>query len=413
MKKEEKGKSEPREIAIKVDNLSKTFRVPHEKHTSLRSAALNMFSQRGYEKFEALKDISFEIKKGEFFGIIGRNGSGKSTLLKMLAGIYVPDAGNIMINGKLSPFLELGVGFNPELTGRENLFLGGAILGLSQKEIAEKYDKIVAFSELGEFMDMKLKNYSSGMQVRLAFTLAINAHAEILLMDEVLAVGDSNFQAKCIEEFNSYRDQGKTVVLVTHDIATIQRYCDRAMLLRSGKIVKIGKADEVGNEYMQQNMSDEENRTQEDDMVSVGGEKIRESNKVAKITQVVFLDKNGKQKNVFEGGEDLLVRVYFEQFQKNKKLNFGLSVLNQEGNYIFGVNTILDKVDTSKYVANGYFEVKYKNLNLLSNSYYVSAAIGKDNFIVPYAILPKSSYFRVISSSKNGGITNLEYLWEK
>lgn len=401
------------EIAIKVENISKTFKVPHEKHTSLKSAALNMFAKKSYEKFEALKDVSLEIKKGEFFGIIGRNGSGKSTLLKMLAGIYIPDSGKITINGKLSPFLELGVGFNAELTGRENLFLGGAVLGLSRKEVAEKFDKIVAFSELEEFIDMKLKNYSSGMQVRLAFTLAINAHAEILLMDEVLAVGDSNFQAKCIEEFNNYRDQGKTVVLVTHDIGTIQRYCDRAMLLRNGKIVKIGKADEVGNEYMQQNMSDEENRIQGQEMLDIDGGKIREKNKVAKITNIEFLDKNGDKKNVFETGEELSIRVYFKQFKRNQKLNFGISLLNQEGNYIFGINTIFDKIDTCKYIRDGFFQADYKNINLLGNSYYALVAIAKDNFNLPYDILPKSPYFRVISNGKNEGIVKLDYSWKE
>lgn len=401
------------EIAIKVENISKTFKVPHEKHTSLKSAALNMFAKKSYEKFEALKDVSLEIKKGEFFGIIGRNGSGKSTLLKMLAGIYIPDSGKITINGKLSPFLELGVGFNAELTGRENLFLGGAVLGLSRKEVAEKFDKIVAFSELEEFIDMKLKNYSSGMQVRLAFTLAINAHAEILLMDEVLAVGDSNFQAKCIEEFNNYRDQGKTVVLVTHDIGTIQRYCDRAMLLRNGKIVKIGKADEVGNEYMQQNMSDEENRIQGQEMLDIDGGKIRGKNKVAKITNIEFLDKNGDKKNVFETGEELSIRVYFKQFKRNQKLNFGISLLNQEGNYIFGINTIFDKIDTCKYIRDGFFQADYKNINLLGNSYYALVAIAKDNFNLPYDILPKSPYFRVISNGKNEGIVKLDYSWKE
>lgn len=412
MGKEETNSGESREIAIKVEGLSKTFRVPHEKHSSLRSAALNMFSRKGYENFEALKDISFEIEKGEFFGIIGRNGSGKSTLLKMLAGIYVPDSGTIEINGKLSPFLELGVGFNPELTGRENLFLGGAILGLSQKEVAEKYDKIVAFSELGEFMDMKLKNYSSGMQVRLAFTLAINAHAEILLMDEVLAVGDSNFQAKCLDEFNSYRDQGKTVVLVTHDIDTIQQYCDRAMLLRSGKIVKIGKADEVGNEYMYQNMSDEEERVRSGNASDIpGGDK--QINKVVEVTKVEYLDKGGIIKNVFETGENISIKVYFDHFQKDKKLNFGIGIWSQGGDYILGASTLRDKIDTGDFAKRGYFQFDINNLNLLTNTYYVNVSIVKDNFKMPYDVVTKSKYFRVVSKRKNQGLVDLDYTWRK
>src|SRR6185369_16549600 len=180
-------------IAIKVDHISKTFRIPHEKVSSLRGAAVSAFSRnKGYEEFKALDEISFEVKKGEFFGIIGRNGSGKSTLLKILAGIYQADKGKVHINGRISPFLELGIGFNPELSGRDNIYLNATVLGLSQKEIDKKFDSIVKFSELERFIDQKLKNYSSGMQVRLAFSVSIHANREVLLMDEVLAVGDAN-----------------------------------------------------------------------------------------------------------------------------------------------------------------------------------------------------------------------------
>ncbi|MEI6266702.1 MAG: ABC transporter ATP-binding protein [bacterium] len=413
-----------KEVAIRVEAVSKTFKVPQEKRTSLRGAALNIFTKKSYDNFEALKDISFEIKKGEFFGIIGRNGSGKSTLLKMLAGIYVTDSGKITIEGKLSPFLELGVGFNPELTGRENLYLGGAILGLSKKEIDGKYEKIVAFSELDDFMDMKLKNYSSGMQVRLAFTLAINAHAEILLMDEVLAVGDSNFQAKCIEEFNNYKEQGKTVVLVSHDIGTIKKYCDRAMLLRNGKIVKIGKAEEVGNEYMQQNMSDEELRVAAEELRVATEEEsniveaITESQdtitkKRVKITKIEFLDRNEKEKNVFKPGEQLTVRVYFKRYISEADLNFGIALYNKDGSYVLGINTIMDKIDNDIYYRLGYFQVDYKNINLLANSYYVATAITKNNFSMPYDLISKSKSFRIISETKNEGIVNMEYEWKK
>ena len=279
------------ELAIKVENLTKVFRIPHEKHTTLKAAVLNVARKRSYTEFQALDEITFEVKKGEFFGIIGRNGCGKSTLLKIIAGIYVPTSGKVKIDGRISPFLELGVGFNPELTARENIFLGGSIHGLSRKSIEEKFDKIVEFSELQEFIDMKLKNYSSGMQVRLAFALAIHAHAEVLLMDEVLAVGDSNFQNKCLEEFNNYREQGKTVVLVTHDIGVVQRYCDRAMLLRNGKIVNIGKPEDVGNQYMLQNMSDEEQRILDE---QTEGDEEGVSRKDVAITGVDFLDDKGQ-----------------------------------------------------------------------------------------------------------------------
>ena len=241
------------QIAIYAKNISKQFFIPHEKINTLKGAFVNIFHKKFSDSFYALKDISFEIKKGEFFGIIGRNGSGKSTLLKILAGVYVPDTGQVHINGFISPFLELGIGFNPELSGRDNIYLNATVLGLSKKEIDKKFDSIVNFSELERFIDQKIKNYSSGMQVRLAFAVAIHANREILLMDEVLAVGDINFQRKCINEFEKYKEMGKTIILVTHDIGTVQKYCDRAMLLQNGEIVKIGSAEEVGSEYIRQN----------------------------------------------------------------------------------------------------------------------------------------------------------------
>jgi ABC-2 type transport system ATP-binding protein len=255
-----KNPNQKSDVAIAVKNLSKEFKIPHEKITTLRSAFVNLFRKNAYESFYVLKDISFEVKKGEFFGILGRNGSGKSTLLKILAHVYTADKGEVKLNGLVSPFLELGIGFNPELSGRDNIYLNATVLGLTEKEIDAKFDSIVAFSELERFIDQKLKNYSSGMQVRLSFSVAIHANREILLMDEVLAVGDSNFQLKCLREFARYKEMGKTVILVTHDIGTVQRYCDRAMLLRNGEVALIGSAEEVGNEYIYQNMSDEEKR---------------------------------------------------------------------------------------------------------------------------------------------------------
>ena len=424
-------------IAIKVERISKTFRIPHEKINSVRSAAANLFRHGGYEEFKALDDVSFEVKKGEFFGIIGRNGSGKSTLLKILAGIYSPDKGNVEIDGMISPFLELGIGFNPELSGRDNIYLNATVLGMTKKQIDAKFDSIVAFSELERFIDQKLKNYSSGMSVRLAFSVSIHANRDILLMDEVLAVGDSNFQSKCLEEFNRYKSAGKTVILVTHDIATVQRYCDRAMLLRNGKIVKIGKAEEVGNAYIYDNMSDEEKRMgadekkklaqAEENLKKLKGkeleaekkrielEKIKleeeRKNKVAEITKVEFLDKDGKEKNVFETGEDLLVRVYFKRNKKVDKLNFGVALYNQENDCMFGINTFIDKIDTSQMFQRGYFEVKYSKMALRTNSYYVQAGIWGETVVVPYDYLAESGMFKMFSRDRNIGLVNIDYIW--
>jgi ABC-2 type transport system ATP-binding protein len=239
------------DVAIKVDNVSKTFKLPHEKNNSIKSSFVNFYRRRkGYELQEALKDVSFEVKRGEFFGIVGRNGSGKSTLLKLLAGIYMPSSGGVAVNGSLTPFIELGVGFNPELTGRENVFLNGALLGFSRKEMHAKYRDIVEFAELEKFMDQKLKNYSSGMQVRLAFSIAIRAQSDILLIDEVLAVGDAAFQKKCYDYFVKLRKDKRTVILVTHDMQAVQQHCDRVLVIDQGKVIASGSPADTAALYL-------------------------------------------------------------------------------------------------------------------------------------------------------------------
>lgn len=237
-------------LAIKVENVSKTFQIPHEKISSIRSAFVNAFRKSSHEEFKALDDVSFEVQKGEFFGIIGMNGSGKSTLLKILAGIYEPDQGKIMINGRISPFLELGIGFNPELSGRDNVYLNGVVLGLTKKQLDEKFDNIVRFSELERFIDQKLKNYSSGMQVRLAFAVSIHANRDILLMDEVLAVGDANFQEKCYQYFQKMKGK-KTVLFVSHDAESMKKFCDRTLVLNEGKVFTLKHTNTAMAEYGQ------------------------------------------------------------------------------------------------------------------------------------------------------------------
>lgn len=237
------------DIAIKVSNLHKSFRLPTEKAFGLKQAFFNRLRGiKGYREQKVLSGLNFEIKKGEFVGIVGRNGSGKSTLLKTLAGIYYPEKGKITIDGTLIPFIELGVGFNPELTGRENVYLNGALLGFSNYEIDKMYDDIWEFAELKDFQDQKLKNYSSGMQVRLAFSIAIRAKGDILLLDEVLAVGDAAFQEKCQKYFESLH-KNQTVILVTHSMGDVERYCDRAILIENGEIALSGDPKKVADAY--------------------------------------------------------------------------------------------------------------------------------------------------------------------
>ncbi len=246
------------EIAVKVEHVSKSFQIPLEGSSGLKQKIINHLKGRsGYRDFMPLKDISFEIKKGDFFGIVGRNGSGKSTLLKTIAGIYSPNGGSVQVNGTLVPFIELGVGFNPELSGRENIYLNGALLGFSRSEIAAMYDEIVDFAELHDFMDERLKNYSSGMQVRLAFSIAIKAQGDILLLDEVLAVGDAAFQQKCTDYFDEIKNSDKTVILVTHSMESVERFCNKAVLIEDGLVKTLGNPDEVAKQYTLDNLNAE------------------------------------------------------------------------------------------------------------------------------------------------------------
>ena len=241
---------EKSDIAVSVKNLHKSFNLPTEQAFGLKQAIFNRLRGiKGYKKQIVLRGLNFKIKKGEFIGIVGRNGSGKSTLLKILAGIYYPEKGEVNINGQLVPFIELGVGFNPELTGRENVYMNGALLGYSNEEMDKMYDDIWNFAELKEFQDQKLKNYSSGMQVRLAFSIAIRAQGDILLLDEVLAVGDAAFQQKCADYFASLKERNQTVILVTHSMDDVRKFCTRAILIDAGKIVQEGDPNKVADAY--------------------------------------------------------------------------------------------------------------------------------------------------------------------
>ncbi len=238
---------------IVVESISKTFRVPEERTHTLKERALHPLRRTRHETFKALQEISFDVRKGEFFGIAGRNGSGKSTLLKCLAGIYGVDCGRIWCNGRLSTFIELGVGFNQDLAARDNVVLNGIMMGLSPREARARYDAVIDFAELREFEELKLKNYSSGMHVRLAFSVAIQVDAEILLVDEVLAVGDAAFQQKCFDVFNRMRDEGRTIVFVTHDMGALNRFCHHALLLERGSPVHLGEPHEVADRYLEIN----------------------------------------------------------------------------------------------------------------------------------------------------------------
>jgi ABC-2 type transport system ATP-binding protein len=380
--------AEPR---LKLTNVSKHFRLPHEKHSSLKAAVLN-WHKRSYEQLAVLKSINLEVKDGEFFGIIGRNGSGKSTLLKILAGIYQPSSGGVTVNGKLTPFIELGVGFNSELTGRDNVFLNGAILGLTRNQIEEKYKEIVAFAELEKFMDQKLKNYSSGMQVRLAFSVAIQAHSDILLIDEVLAVGDLNFQQKCYDYFRTVKKQKKTVILVTHDMNVIQEYCDNATVLDSGEIAYSGStinAVNLYNEIMVGGRAKKAKKNRSEDM-------SRQGTGAARYIQAATM-LNGKTQNVFKPLDKIELNLDLVANESITEPTLGFEIRNQKDETVFGSNTQAYQLKVNNINKGTRLTLSCKVDNIFANGKYkVSAAIKNKARIITYDQVDNLTSFEVI-----------------
>jgi ABC-2 type transport system ATP-binding protein len=381
------------DTAIKVDNVSKTFKLPHEKHSSVKSVLLSTFKgKRSYEKQEVLKNISFEIIKGEFFGIVGRNGSGKSTLLKLLAGIYTPDKGAIHVEGKLTPFIELGVGFNPELTGRENVYLNGALLGFNRKEMIAMYNEIVEFAELENFMDQKLKNYSSGMQVRLAFSIAIRAKSDILLIDEVLAVGDAVFQKKCYDYFSQLKKEKKTVIFVSHDSDSLQKYCDRGLLIDRGKMITIDKISHVVNEYLDILNNDEDIK----EMAELKKKKRWGTGQV-EINKVETLDQSGKKKTIFDDSDEIIIiKLEHNPKQDVESPVYGVIITDDEDNRIFISNTLLQKVKTKKIHKDEKLYVEWQIPNVFNTgTFYVAPAVANKDGSVIFDWIEESVKFRV------------------
>lgn len=345
------------EIAISIKNVSKQFILPHEKKSSLKSMFAGILKPSGKStKQRALRGISFEIKKGEFFGIVGRNGSGKSTLLKIIAGIYQPTSGELQVNGKLVPFIELGVGFNPELTGRENIYLNGALLGFSTKEIDNIYDDIVQFAELEDFIDQKLKNYSSGMQVRLAFSMATRSQADILLIDEVLAVGDADFQRKCFDFFKQLKKLKKTVVFVSHDMRAVEEYCDRAILINNSKIAFSGSSREVAKEYTK--------LFNKEDDIKLGENKNRWGS-----DKLIYNPQVKKKDNIFTVTHAIHPRSDIND------IVVGIAIKNAEGTFLFGTNSSIIDSKMPLFTKGRKQLIEWKIPNILNTgSYQVTLA---------------------------------------
>lgn len=383
---------------VEISKLTKSFKIPLEASSGVKQQLINILKGRkGYRVFTPLKDISFTINEGDFFGIVGRNGSGKSTLLKTIAGIYTPNSGNVKVHGSLVPFIELGVGFNPELTGRENIFLNGALLGFSHEEMKSMYSAIVEFAELEDFMEERLKNYSSGMQVRLAFSIAIRAHADILLLDEVLAVGDEAFQKKCYSYFDKLKREKRTVILVTHDMAAVERFCTKAVFIEDGHVKMIGKPYRIAAAYSRSNSQNYDRTTG-----------LNSDNEGTVPFKVVLRGTDGKEKTMYDFEETMTVDLSWQQ--KGVK-HVGVAIFRENGEYVYGPNTYQEKTSAIKDQTARY-TVK---LNLNEGRYFIKAGLMGANDTKVIAFIEEGPFFSVqrdYGHGRWGGVTKLDHTWK-
>ncbi|HUB35884.1 MAG TPA: ABC transporter ATP-binding protein [Solirubrobacteraceae bacterium] len=395
---------------IVVDGVSKTFRVPEERTHTFKERALHPLRRSGHDAFRALRDISFVVEPGEFFGIVGRNGSGKSTLLKCLAGIYAVDSGRIWCRGRMSPFIELGVGFNPDLAALDNVVMNGIMLGLTPKEARDRYEEVIAFAELEEFQDLKLKNYSSGMHVRLAFSVAIQVDADILLIDEVLAVGDAAFQQKCFDVFNRLRDEGRTIVFVTHDMGSVNRFCHRAMLLERGDMVAIGDPHEVADQYLALNF-DREGAADAPESEEHLAKEWAGSHE-ARILEAWIEDISGARLNACQQGERVRFKAAVTFDTSLEDPAFSVEIEDEWGTKIFTATTAVENERSGSFAAGEevVFCVDFEN-HLAPGKYYPTVNVARrgGGLDVIHRVR-RMSTITVFGSTAQGGVVDLPYV---
>jgi ABC-type polysaccharide/polyol phosphate transport system ATPase subunit len=377
------------DYAVEINDVSKMFKLYHENVRSLKEKVL-FFGRRGYEEFWALKDIDIQVKEGETLGIIGANGSGKSTLLKCITKILYPTKGQIITNGSIAALLELGAGFQPDLTGRENIYLNASILGFSKKEVDRRFDDIVGFAELERFIDNHVRNYSSGMFIRLGFAIAINVDPDILMIDEVLSVGDEAFQRKCLDRIDEIQASGKTIVFVTHNVEITKEICTRVVMLESGNIVKQGNPREVVAYYHQSMESTQEGQER--------------GNKQIKVAGVGFLDDKGEVSTSFHTGQQMRIRVHYKAEVPVEDPVFGFSIEDYRGFTAFGTNTKLKGVSLGTLDGEGIVEFDLQSLPMLEGKYFVSLAIHSQDEQLVYHWLDKHVAFDIASDTSDIGL---------
>lgn len=403
---------------IVVSNVSKMFRIPHEKKTTLFENIAGIFDARkGYEEFIALKNINFTVKKGEAIGIIGENGSGKSTLLKIISNILRPSSGSIIVNGKITSFLELGVGFQPDLTAKENIYVYGAVMGLSDSQIDDRLDEILEFSGLERFKDTRLKNLSSGMQVRLAFATAIQTDPEILMMDEVLAVGDMDFQQKCLDVFQRYIKEKKTIIFVSHDMNSVRRFCSRALLLRHGEQVAFGKTNEIIDKYVYGGAEIQIEQPQnelkvEEQKETVEEKKTRWGNKKVEIIEIKFLDKFKNENTTFYSGDPVTIQIKYDVNESIDDLVIGIAIYSDNDMLCYGTNTDIKEFNVDKATGNKEINLQIHNLTMMEGKFHLTVAVHSMKHI-PYDWLDKQFSFNVIKKGNNAGLFEIPCEWEQ
>ncbi len=385
--------------AVEVSDLHKTFRVPKQHIHTLKERALRPFRRTDYDELHVLRGVSFDIAAGEFFGVVGRNGSGKSTLLKLLASIYRADAGSIKIAGRLAPFIELGVGFNPNLPAFENVVLNAVMMGLTPRQARERFDEVIAFAELEQFLDLELKNYSSGMQVRLAFSVMVLSDADVLVIDEVLAVGDAAFQQKCFDVFYRLRDEGRTIVLVTHDMEMIERFCHRALLLSEGHVVAVGEPREVGREYLRLNFEHLERQA--------GGAPAHGGS----VAEAWVEGEDGRRVDTVRPGERLMLHAVVDVHDHVEVPRFSIFLETREGVRVFlcGTHELGEPLEPLEPGERVHLRVSVEN-PLVAARYFVGCSLTRDpaaTHLVFYD--PHAADFRISGEEGAHGIVALEH----
>jgi ABC-type polysaccharide/polyol phosphate transport system ATPase subunit len=389
--------------AIRVADVSKRFRLYHERNQSLKASVMRGRRAR-YEEFWALKDVTFDIPVGSTFGLIGENGSGKSTMLKCMARILRPDKGSISLEGKMSALLELGAGFHPELSGRENVYLNGAILGLSKKQLMSRFDEIVDFAGIEQFIDSPVKNYSSGMYVRLGFSVAINVDPDVLLIDEVLAVGDADFQRKCAEKIADFRAQGKTIVIVSHSLPSVRTLCDEVALLEHGELRDLGPAPAVIDHYLADAFSD---RSDEGGHPRWGSGEVR-------IEGAEIIDGDGRSGARVRTGDPVTLRFHYVAKEPVANVMFGLAIETVAGTEVTGPNTRDGGLTCDRVVGAGFVDFRIPRLMLLGGTYDVTGAVYSADGLHPFDHVPHLLRFDVDHGDphEENGIVSLGGTWE-